>query len=180
MIHSGFITAGDRVAQRFLNFAWTQLFAWLHSGRIGRSHDSFYPRHKTVKLTKWHYAEKSMNVRVYISPFSQCQCWLFSSVYSATCTGDRVYSGLSCHLSSSSETRGSKNINCGQRIEWKKQVRDKNVSLADGKRPQEKQSVNLLELERLLFCLFWWCGHVELVKFVMLTIDELVRWLLWE
>ena len=82
MIHSGFITAGDRVAQRFLNFAWTQLFAWLHSGLIGRSHDSFYPRHKTVKLTKWHYAEKSMNVRVYISPFSQCQCWLFSSVYS--------------------------------------------------------------------------------------------------
>lgn len=71
-----------------------------------------------------------------------------------TCTGDRVYSGLSCHLSSSSETRGSKNINCGQRIEWKKQVRDKNVSLADGKRPQEKQSVNLIELERLLFCLF--------------------------
>ena len=51
---------------------------------------------RVTKLVNWqnHIMRKNMNadVRVYISPFSQCQCWLFSlaesvCVYSPCCAG---------------------------------------------------------------------------------------------
>ena len=103
-----------------------------------------------TKLLSWQndIIRKNMNacVRVYISPFSQCQCWLF--LFPAAClvcslqlVQDRVSSGLSCHLSSFSETWSSKNINCGQRIEWKKQAKDKNVFLGSKKTTRETMRV---------------------------------------
>ena len=133
---------------------------------------------RVTKLLNWQndIMRRNMNagVRVYISPFSQCQCWLFS-LAECLCVlsiflvqEDRVYSGLSCHLSSSSETCSRKNINCGQRIGWKKWASDKNVSLGSKKTSRETRweivwGTTRVKIAVIMFCLFWWCGHVELV-----------------